>query len=176
MNPQSSANIISVSELSAVEQAWEKLKREPPSLHAKLRWPAGKAEEGAERLLMSVSLQANCFEWTACRRQAGLPYGRIIFADREFSTHRLSWLLFVGEIPSGLWVLHRFAVGERHGRHKLSVGDVLEIRRFADPTTRVGSYANLARTFGVTPAVIWQVVNGGAWRHVANSTQQNPPA
>lgn len=47
----------------------------------------------------------DCWEWMACRDQLG--YGRIGFRGRNDRAHRISWMLEHGEVPDGLFVLHR---------------------------------------------------------------------
>jgi hypothetical protein len=64
-----------------------------------------------ERLLSNCverdgPLDTPCLEWAGARDKDG--YGRIWVSERgDFRTHRLSFELFVGPIPTELWVLHR---------------------------------------------------------------------
>jgi hypothetical protein len=48
---------------------------------------------------------SGCWEWTGSRKDNG--YGVISINNHQEYTHRLSYKLFVGEIPDGLCVLHR---------------------------------------------------------------------
>jgi hypothetical protein len=65
------------------------------------------------------------------------------------------------------------ACGERHGRVKLNVDDVMAIRRLA----RGGaSYGTLASTFSVTPNTIGGIVRRETWRHLVRKARTDPPA
>lgn len=63
-----------------------------------------------ERLLAKLRpVKSGCWEWTGSLRKSG--YGRITvptgkMGGRNHSVHRLSWEIFNGPIPEGLWVLH----------------------------------------------------------------------
>ena len=46
-----------------------------------------------------------CWEWCGAKNEGG--YGRFRVGKRYQTTHRLSYELFKGEIPEGLYVLHR---------------------------------------------------------------------
>ncbi|MGH7685816.1 MAG: hypothetical protein ACREN2_03255 [Candidatus Dormibacteria bacterium] len=65
------------------------------------------------------------------------------------------------------------ACGERHGRVKLNVDDVITIRRLA----RCGaSYGRLASTFSVTPTTIGSIVRRETWRHLVRKSPIEPRA
>lgn len=60
----------------------------------------------AARLLDRVVCGATeCWHWVGVRNTFG--YGRMTFEGRSQVAHRLSYRAFVGEIPDGLYVLHR---------------------------------------------------------------------
>jgi len=48
--------------------------------------------------------KVGCWDWQ--RGQNGRGYGRVCFCGKYWRTHRLAWHSAVGEIPSGLFVLH----------------------------------------------------------------------
>lgn len=48
--------------------------------------------------------KANCWEWNGCRNQLG--YGQLRFEGVLWLLHRLTYTLFIGEIPKGLFVCH----------------------------------------------------------------------
>lgn len=60
-----------------------------------------------ERFLKKVSepTQTQCWEWQSTIHRDG--YGKIWYEGRQVQAHRISYLIFRGEIPAGLWVLHR---------------------------------------------------------------------
>lgn len=53
----------------------------------------------------TVTRPNGCIEWT--RSLTGNGYGRAYAGNKKFSAHRLCWILNFGDIPNGLWVLHR---------------------------------------------------------------------
>lgn len=65
-----------------------------------------------DRLLDNVAVNnaTGCWEWIGCKRGG---YGRTIIGSRKDGTrktitaHRLSYLIFHGEIPEGMEVCHR---------------------------------------------------------------------
>ncbi len=101
-------------------------------------------------------LPNGCWSWQRSKNTDG--YGTVYHNKIIYSTHRLAYELFIGEIPKSLHVLHscdnpsccnpkhlrvgtnydnvrdrqsknRQAKGVTHGRHKLSEGDVREIKK-----------------------------------------------
>jgi hypothetical protein len=57
------------------------------------------------RFEQKVSKGNECWEWTANKNNKG--YGQIFFNKRLELAHRVSWILYIGEIPIGMCVLHR---------------------------------------------------------------------
>lgn len=58
-----------------------------------------------QRFLAKVKKTDCCWEWTACLSDTG--YGTFYMAPTNRGAHQASWILFVGEISSGMCVLHR---------------------------------------------------------------------
>lgn len=59
-----------------------------------------------ERFVSKVEkMQSGCHEWRAVLHRDG--YGKFYFRGRQAQAHRVAYTLFVGEIPSGRWILHR---------------------------------------------------------------------
>lgn len=48
---------------------------------------------------------SDCWYWFGCTDEIG--YGRLVHYKGENKAHRISWLLFKGDIPKGLKVLHK---------------------------------------------------------------------
>lgn len=135
-----------------------------------------------------------CWNWLGSTRSDG--YGQINRGQRGTgmqSTHRLSWILYFGEIPDGMHVLHicdnqrcvnpyhlflgtnndniadkvskgRSMRGESHFKNKLKEEDVLEIRKIYIPWNRNFSLYVLAKKFNVTSSAIRDVVVGRNWK------------
>lgn len=59
-----------------------------------------------QRFLAKVEAKdGGCHEWQSTRHRDG--YGKFWFRGKQVQAHRASYLLQVGDIPEGLWVLHR---------------------------------------------------------------------
>lgn len=59
-----------------------------------------------ERFLNKVKVQENgCHEWQSTIHRDG--YGKFWFDGKQIQAHRMSYSLFVGDIPDGLFVLHK---------------------------------------------------------------------
>lgn len=63
-----------------------------------------------ERFLASIVVTETCVEWRAFRNENG--YGRLNVAGKQVYAHRLSYELFVGQIPEGMTIDH---LCENHG-------------------------------------------------------------
>lgn len=147
-----------------------------------------------ERFWSKVAVTANpdkCWEWQASTGHFG--YGWIAWGKRPEHAHRVSWLLTYGEIPDRLFVLHSCdnpscvnpkhlflgthldnardkeakgrhipAKGERHGCSKLTRIQVEEIRMRYIPGKVTQKM--LAKEYGVTQAMIGNIVRGDNWR------------
>lgn len=133
-----------------------------------------------------------CWEWTGTINPT-TGYGVIIINRKSMPTHRFSYLINVGPIPDGLWVLHRcdnrrcirtshvflgtckdnmvdaqqkgrLPIGESHSQSKLTSEQVKEIRYLHEQEHRC--YTDIANEFGVSDSNICYIVNRQTWRHV----------
>lgn len=146
----------------------------------------------AERFWEKVAIvddAESCWLW-----QAGTSggYGMIKYKGRHHEAHRIAYMLTYGEIPDGLFVLHRCDVpaccrpehlflgtqadnmedrrdkgrhphGETHPLSKLTESDVRTIRQLH----KAGwSMNRLAKRFDVTSANISAIVKRKTWTHV----------
>ena len=134
-------------------------------------------------------LRTRCWLWTSGTSSG---YGSMRFGDRNDRTHRISWVLFRGDIPKGMYVLHRCDVhlcvnpdhlflgthddnmsdaaqkermryGEEHHGAKLTEDDVRQIRNLFSRGSNKGA---LARAFRISRSVIQGILKGEGWRHV----------
>jgi len=143
------------------------------------------------RLLAKIRVTAGgCFEWTGAKSLGG--YGTVGFKRKTKYAHRVSYEVFCGPIAAGLQVLHRcdnpscinpahlFAGtakqnsedcaekgrncrGSRFWRAKLKEYQIPIIaQRFASGET----CSQIARSLGVRPHTVSQVVRGNTWKHI----------
>jgi len=139
----------------------------------------------------SVTKGPTCWEWNKTRQPFG--YGRVYTSSTHAEmAHRVSWMLFNGPIPDGLFVLHRCdnppcvrpdhlflgtirdnqvdsmnkgrnVRGTMNPRAKLDPDKVRSIRAlYASGQTK----ESIAAMFGVSSPVIRGIVNGTGWSHV----------
>lgn len=141
-----------------------------------------------DRFWSQVNKTDGCWEWTGSRMRKG--YGNFGVDYRHEGAHRFSWRLHFGEIPEGMWVLHRCdnppCVRPDHlflgtaqansddmvakGRQKrpravVSTGDVAEIRRLY--ATGEFSQSQLGNRFGISQTQVGRIVRRVRWRSVA---------
>lgn len=143
-----------------------------------------------ERFEAKIDKSTGCWEWKASKDKDG--YGRFRFSGRSQKASRVAWMLYVGEIPSGMLVCHhcdnpgcvnpahlflgtdaantrdkydkgRGVTGEKNGRAKLTVEQVIEIRsKYA-----TGEHQrSLAAQYGVAYQHISLIVRRVNWTHL----------
>ncbi|CAH0532164.1 HNH endonuclease [Ralstonia phage UAM5] len=61
--------------------------------------------EIVKRFYAKVRITPGCWIWTASTRRFG--YGQFQFHGRPQAAHRISYIINIGEIPSGMLVLHK---------------------------------------------------------------------
>ena len=135
-----------------------------------------------------------CWEWTAGKSSEG--YGRISIGNREAGNvfaHRLSWKLHNGNIPAGIYVLHRCdnpscvnprhlflgtpadnmadmvakersAAGEKNSQSVLTDQIVLAMRELFDAGDT--STAEAGRRFGISYRAAWKIIRRVSWSHL----------
>jgi len=139
-------------------------------------------------LLSNREISKNgCWNYLGVLHATG--YAVITINKKQEGVHRVSWKLFKGEIPGGLWVLHkcdnrkcfnpehlflgtqkdnmtdmvnkrRSAFGVKNSHAKLDGKKVKEIRN-SEKSAR-----ELARVYGVGQITIRRVVRRKTWKHV----------
>lgn len=157
--------------------------------HRKEKWQLFNSEINLPKRLKEnvVINNKGCWEW-----QKGLDvcgYGVIKINKKSFPTHRKSYETFVGEIPKGLWVLHKCdnpkCINPDHlflgnqaenskdmwnkGRGKgvgwkniLTKEQVLEIRNLYPKF----SILKLGKMYNKHHATIWMIVNRKSWKNI----------
>lgn len=155
--------------------------------------PASLPQTVQERFEKKVTRTAGCWLWMAGRRHFG--HGNFRLNGRGIAAHRYSWMLYVGPIPPGLWVLHKCdnppCVNPAHlylGTSKDNWRDCRERHRHNPPKgerqwaakldedkvreiRRIGKSMTqkaIAEQFGVTPGAIGGVLRGANWRHISD--------
>lgn len=155
-------------------------------------------DDPKNRILRNVDVDEHtgCWNWKRSLNTGG--YGNTGARRGEMAAHRLSYVLFVGNIPEGAWVLHRCdnrrccnpdhlflgsrqdnmddmvakgrsSRGESRRGHKLTGSDVVDIRsRYADGSA---NQQRLADEYGVTNQTISSIVRGKKWKHVQNGAE-----
>lgn len=130
-----------------------------------------------------------CWEWLACKDPKG--YGLIKLNGRNQFAHRIAWILTYGEIPDGLFALHkcdnppcvrpdhiflgtqadnrrdcvekgRQIHGEMNWNAKLTKDQVMEIRELY----LTGNYtkSKLGKLFNVSPSSIYLIIAHKNWK------------
>lgn len=142
------------------------------------------------RFWARVNKTEECWLWEGPRNHFG--YGLFAFARQTLATHRVSFELAYGPIPSPLFVLHKcdnprcvnpehlylgtqldnmrdrqsrtgYPQGIKHHMAKLTENEVREIRRlYADGTSQI----SLAEQFNSDQTNISMIVNRKTWRHI----------
>lgn len=123
---------------------------------------------------------SGCWNWTAS--VSNLGYGVCSYNGGQAAAHRFSYVYFNGEIPDGMDVLHscdnascvnpsHLSVGTHQqnmidravrlrGAKKLNPELVRQIRNSNE------SQRKIAKSYGVTQALIWRIKTERIWKHV----------
>ena len=139
-----------------------------------------------KKFWMKVNKLSNdgCWNWTGTVNQKG--YGmigcrRLNIGVNSIGAHRFSWLINIGEIPKGMWVLHKcdnkLCVNPNHlylGDHLDNVKDAIKRSPTGKTTSRFSiedvsniknlystggyTYDRLSMMYNCTPAYIWKIV------------------
>ncbi len=152
----------------------------------------GREQDSKERFLKRVAVAGanDCWLWTGPRQRRGVGYG--VVGGREVA-HRVSYRLLVGEIPSGMHVLHRCdntaCVNPRHlflGTHQDNMRDMVAKGRHLLNRPMGATHGNaklteadviairastktlkeLAAEYGVSFGLIGHIRARRAWRHL----------
>lgn len=143
---------------------------------------------------LKVKRQGNCWVWTGAKDRKG--YGHMTRGQESFTSHRYSWLICNGHIPSHQWVLHKCdtpsCVRPSHlylGTHDDNMRDmrikkrkkgnngglrgethgchVLTENQIQSIRTTTGiTQRELGKRYGVTQATISSILTRRTWKHL----------
>lgn len=153
-----------------------------------------------ERLMKNIKLNpySDCWEWQGSKR---CGYGRTIIGSRKdgsrksISAHRLSYQIYVGEIPEGYEICHKcdnpscinpdhlFAgtrqdnIDDRERKHRnvVKIGEEQPRSKLTKKAVKDArhdhivngvSFMALARKYGVSKKTIQNAINGVTWKCV----------
>lgn len=146
------------------------------------------------RFWAKVKKTKTCWLWTAFKNKAG--YGQFGFDRGLVLSHRFSWAIHRGQVPAGLFVLHKcdnppcvrpshlFLGNNRdnmddmlkkgrsgRGRAKLTMSEALEVRRLAYSglLSRV-----IATAYGVSQPNVSSIKNCKSW-NLTNASRRSKP-
>jgi len=128
-----------------------------------------------------------CWEWQAAFGNQG--YGHFWYEGRPRPASQVSHLLFIGPIPTGMYVLHRCdnrkCVRPDHlflgsaaenaadmvAKNRQAKGTALGTAKLTDDQARAirydaRSHRKIGADYGVSHTVVWQIKTGQIWRHV----------
>lgn len=137
------------------------------------------------RFLAYVQLSDDCWTWIGAKNRRG--YGKLSFRkNKTMPAHRASYILFKGDIPSGMLVCHScdnppcvkpahlwlgtisdnvcdMIKKNRSPNQKLTTEMVIDIRnKFENGYTQ----KKLQEVFNISNGIISQIVNRKIWKHV----------
>ena len=133
--------------------------------------------------------EPNCGCWLWVGRDDNRGYGTLPYLGKRLRAHRISYERFVGEIPTGLFVMHKCDVRCCVNPHHLTVGtnrdnimDAVEKGRIPSGEAQYAAQLNesavreirhstktnsaLAKKFGVNPSTIRNVRIGKSWKNI----------
>jgi hypothetical protein len=147
--------------------------------------------EPKARLLNRVVEDNGCWIWVGAKSGSG--YGKVFFTRKEYIlAHRLSYQLFIGEIPKGLFICHkcdtpacvnpdhlfagtaadnvadkvskgRQGMGEKIKQSKLKPENIIAIRA----EYKSGEMQrHIAKRHGVHFATNSDIITGKTWKHI----------
>ena len=101
-----------------------------------------------ERFWSHVNKTASCWLWSASVRRGG--YGQIWDGEKINASHRLSWEIANGPIPSGMFVLHKCDTPRCVRPSHLFIGDnMANMRDMRDKGRRKGIRSAFGKTHGM---------------------------
>ncbi len=148
-------------------------------------------ERKKQEVIANHAVNGDCWDWAGSIAPDG--YGRCCYRkNRHFKAYRLSYIVFNGDIPDGMWVLHqcdnRKCVNPDHlylGDRERNTNDMMDRNRSNKGVDRPlaklnnekvlqsrklhnqgNSIQSIADRFGVSHGTIYNAVKGKTWKHV----------
>lgn len=146
----------------------------------------------AQRFFEKVDITDGCWNWKAVKNKDG--YGRLTASNRNYRAHRMSWMLYFGEIQEGLFVCHKCdnpsCVNPQHlflgtakdnavdrnrkGRHRDDNGEnhpcaklnTLDVIYIRAKLSQGMQGKRLAQKFGMSQSMISQIKLGHKWKSI----------
>jgi hypothetical protein len=132
-----------------------------------------------------VIKQDGCWNWNGCKK-VKMKYGCLTFRGKEVMAHRASYMIYKGEIPNGLWVLHtcdnpsctnpeHLWLGNaldnqrdklsknRHKVEKLSIDQVKEIKKLLSMDVMM---KRICKDFNISRTTLHSIKTGKTWRDI----------
>jgi hypothetical protein len=158
------------------------------------RMPRSRYPSVVDRFWAAVTPRGieECWLWHGTINPNG--YGTIYCLDRVMGAHRVSWLIHAGEIPDGMFVLHRCDVpacvnpahlflgtpaenvadmirkGRGADRHGISTGKIkltpLGVQTIRWAVAHGKTHRVVAADFGISRSNVGLIVSRKAWEHV----------
>ncbi|MFA5382212.1 MAG: HNH endonuclease signature motif containing protein [Candidatus Micrarchaeia archaeon] len=145
-----------------------------------------------ERFEAKLEKTDGCWNWTGGKNKNG--YAQMSVYGHPQYVHRLAYEIYIGEIPQGKHILHhcdnpiccnpnhlfpgtdkdnsldcknkgRNNKGEKNGGSKLTVDDVIAIRKSNEAPK------DIAPKYGVKPQAIYKIRSGARWKHIKEGVQ-----
>lgn len=139
-----------------------------------------------------VKKRNGCWIWK--RKKGYYGYGHTTYRSKSMSVHRVSWIVFKGEIPNGLCVCHKCDVpsccNPEHlflGTHKQNTRDMMQKKKVFDFVGEKNNQAiltneivlemrklkregkrtiDIARQFNVKRATCSNAIHRVSWKHI----------
>jgi len=102
-------------------------------------------------------LESGCHEWRSTLHRDG--YGKFWFDGRQVQAHRVAYLLYVCEIPEGLWVLHKCDNRRCVNPEHLYLGDAKQ--NVSDKVQRCPWWGNMRLPFSTVELIRTRYAAGG---------------
>lgn len=155
-----------------------------------------RAQPIVPRLMAGRIIKNGCWIWTKSLDRDG--YGQVSYHGRNRKLHRVAYMVFIGDIPGRMCVLHkcdnRACFNPKHlflGTPADNIADMMNKNRNRQPQGATHPHAKLDDTavmdirtsgealrvlsqrYGVSETTIWLARTGRKWRHVPMPTEMS---